>query len=261
MIAAVTAGPAPTSRAARAALVVTVAARVARAEGAALECVALYGSMARGEDGPHSDVEMIASVRGRDDHRVDEWLAPAGKVKVHRYGARRLRSLASAVGPEWPLERGKWLQLVTILGDDAVAEELRARSAAVADDALHAAARALWVAELYELVGKARNADHAGDLSALPAVAIRFAEQAALWVALVDRAPYTSRHRMLAEALARNGSHAGLRALFERALRGDLAASASLLADLEGAWGDLADRASRIDVASCRTSSLAEGSP
>ena len=98
MSAAVRGGPAATSRAARAALVASVAERVALAEGEALECVALYGSMARGDDGPHSDVELLASVRGRDDHRVDEWLAPACKVKLHRSGTSRLRALAGTAG-------------------------------------------------------------------------------------------------------------------------------------------------------------------
>lgn len=251
-------GPRANPRAAREALLRSVVARVARAEGAALACVALYGSMARGEDGPHSDVELLASVEGRDDHRVDEWLAPAAKVKLHRYGSARLRRVAETVGPEWALERGKWLQLVPLAGDSSVLDDLRARSAP-RDADLAAAARALLVGELHELVGKSRNAALAGNAAALPAVALRMAEQVALWLGIVRRAPYTSRHLMLGEALAHPETTAGVATLLRRALRGDLRATPALASDLERAWDDVAALAdARLDLAGCFACTLPE---
>jgi kanamycin nucleotidyltransferase len=254
-------GPRPSPRTAREALVRSVVTRLVRAEGSALACVALYGSMARGEDGPHSDVELLASIEGRDDHRVDEWLAPAAKVKVHRYGAARLRSLAETVGPEWSLERGKWLQLVTLAGDAAVVDDLRARSAAPPAHELDRAARALLVGELHELVGKSRNASIAGAGATLPAVALRLAEQVTLWLGILRRAAYTSRHLMLAEALAHPETPAGIATLLRRALRGDLRATPGLAVDIERAWDDIAHlAATRLDLAACFACTLPEDS-
>lgn len=78
--------------------------------------VGLYGSLARGEDGPYSDIELFGVLRtGHYKHRY-EWCTAEWKAEVDLYGKQTLLERAARVDDRWPLTHGA-LQTVLPLYD------------------------------------------------------------------------------------------------------------------------------------------------
>ncbi len=66
-------GPQPMERAERLRLAQAIADGVLEVHGEKLKAIGLYGSMARGTDGPYSDIEMFAVLRTQGEEYSREW--------------------------------------------------------------------------------------------------------------------------------------------------------------------------------------------
>jgi kanamycin nucleotidyltransferase len=82
--------PQPRTHTDRMALAERIARRLFELHGQAVLAIGVYGSTARGQDGPYSDLEMMAIVRDGEGH-THEWTAGPWKAEVN------VRPLADAL--------------------------------------------------------------------------------------------------------------------------------------------------------------------
>jgi kanamycin nucleotidyltransferase len=165
----------------------------------ALVAFGAQGSLARGEDGPYSDLELYAVVRGEADE-THEVIHDGWKIEVDVCGSDTLLRRAAIVDEMWSITHQNLvcvLPLYDPTGFFAVlAKAVRSQPAAAFD----AAIRQFVIDEVYEVIGKLRNAR---DRSEPPSPGFVF-YVARLWcqlVGLMNRMTYPSTSRMLADSL------------------------------------------------------------
>lgn len=205
--------------------------------------VAVYGSMARGDDGDYSDLELLAVVDAGADHAVREFRVGATKATIHLYREPALREAAQAVGAEWSLDHGKWTQLSPRIERRPVFAALPELARGADPARFDAATRMLLFGELFAHVGKVRNLVAAARTRGMAPIAARFAEHGALLLGLLARAPFTSRSTMLEEAMALSIAPAAYGALAARVMDGELGDASHLAPAIERAWAGLASAA------------------
>ena len=98
--------PRPQSRERRLALARQIARRLAEVHGPALKAVGVYGSTARGTDGPYSDLEMWCVLRTTGEDYAHEWTTGPWKAEVDVYSADLILAEAARVDGRWPLTHG-----------------------------------------------------------------------------------------------------------------------------------------------------------
>jgi kanamycin nucleotidyltransferase len=233
-------GPEPISREDRLRLAWEIAGHARKAYGIELIAIGLYGSMARGEDGPYSDIEMFCVLRRPGAEFSVEWAAGPWKAEVDFYGEDVLLARAAAVDGRWPLTHGAYHQVKALHDPEGYFAQLRAVAAGRPPEAFAEAISATLVGELYEFVGKVRNAVAAGETLALPEWAMQMARYAAYVLGLHRRRLYTSGGRVLAEALTLPDRPAGFDALCDLVMSGRLSDPGAVAAACEALWAGLA---------------------
>jgi kanamycin nucleotidyltransferase len=201
--------------------------------------IALYGSMAKGLDGPYSDIEMTCIVRTPGVDYAEEWAYGIGKAEVNFQGLDVARRWAATVEDEWPLEHGRYLHAKPIYGDAALVEELRHATDATPKAEFDAMIASLIVGDIYEVIGKVRNANGNGQTSYLPVLACRAADYVACVVGLAHRRIYTTRTTMFQESLALPSLPEGYAGLCRMVMTGTLDDPAAISATLEALWTGL----------------------
>lgn len=191
-------GPAPLSRAERLRLAQAIAARAAARHGPDLKAVGLYGSMARGTDGPYSDIEMYCILRQPDGESTYEWVAGAWKAEVHFFGEDVLLAEAAEVEGRWPLTHGSLHDFLPLYDPEGYFARLRSVAGSRTADQFHAAIEGVLTGEMYEFVGKLRNLSIP---AYLPQLAVKMAEYGAYLIGLHNRLYYSTGSRVLTEAL------------------------------------------------------------
>jgi len=175
---------------------------IVRARGEAVLGVSIYGSTARGADGPRSDLEMKVLLADGDAHDVEYVHVSGLKVELNYQPFDDYVDSVLRVTPDWPLcaaeHRGRRV-LFERDGAFAAAEA----AAGTPDDGDFAAAQVEVVAqELFEEMGKLRSAHDRGDADAVRAAAHHLAWTAAMWLALENRTPFRTGGTVWAEAAA-----------------------------------------------------------
>lgn len=206
--------------------------------GDALLAVGLYGSLGRGDDGPYSDIELfcVVDMPGTD---IDfEWVYGPGKAEVNIFGPDVVRARAQKVEDDWALAQGQLTRCRPLYGDLAFFEEIKQTALAPDKAAVDAMVTAIVVGELYEWMGKLRNARRRGDDS-LARVACGFMEMLALLLGLVHRRLYTTGATMPAESLTLPDRPAGYDDACRMVMAGELSDPAAVAAALEATWAGL----------------------
>lgn len=207
--------------------------------GDSLLAIGLYGSMARGEDGPYSDIELfcVVDIPGTD---VDyEWVYGAGKAEINIFGPDVVRARAQEVEDNWSLDQGQLARCRPLFGDLAFFDELKRLALNPDQAALDAMAADIVVGELYEWMGKLRNAQARGEFSGLALLACGFVEKMAWVLGLVHRHLYRTGMTLLAESLTLPDRPAGYDAACQMVMAGELSDPARVAAALEAAWAGL----------------------
>jgi predicted nucleotidyltransferase len=170
--------------------------------GDGLRAVALTGSVARGDDRPFSDLELVVVLRelpaGEDPYLqriVDGMLVEAEYVTEASFLETR-----TAVGPAWYLAASE--PLVPLHGAEVVeALVRRVRDVRHPREAfLSRAALRFW--EVQESFGKALNAAGAGDRGALALLLWDAVHHALVTLAFLNEQPFTTFARFIPEARA-----------------------------------------------------------
>lgn len=237
-------GPRPQSHSGRLQLLDRIVADLHRIYGRDLIALALYGSLARGEDGDFSDVELWAVVDVPGLDQDEEWVIGPGKAEVNLYGPDVVRARARTVEDDWCLAQGAFVHSRPLYGDLAFFEEVRALVDASPKAEFDRAITAMVVGECYEWMGKLRNGwaraeQGRGDLGFLPALACSFTGCVARMAGLVHRHLYRSGSLLLIDSLALPTLPAGYPDLAQRVMRGKLEDGAEVAAAVEGCWAGL----------------------
>lgn len=198
--------------------------------------IALYGSMARHQDGPYSDIELfcIVDVPGMDT--TYEWVYGDGKAEINVYGLDVARRFARQVITEWSLEKGQFLNARWISGNAKLLDELSELALAVTDEEIKTEVQSITIGELYEWIGKLRNMTHAGIQSGLPVLACKFTEKVALIIALVYRKTYTTGMKLLEESLQMPDLPKGYERLCRLVMAGRLSDPIEIREAMEETW-------------------------
>lgn len=216
-------GPGAYSRDNRQTLAQSVTNRAAEYFGTELIFCALYGSMARQTDGPFSDVELFCAIRTGDfDCRVYEWIESGIKVKLRVYTQQALEKEAGTVGPEWSLSHNKFFHHQILFGEPVFAERLCHLIGNVPDSDFKRAITQLYLAEIFELLAKMKNLCRGADpvTNGIGPVLVKLLEQTALLLGMAARQCFSTRQRLLTEAVALNLLPGAYTELCRRALEG-----------------------------------------
>ena len=210
--------------------------------GPSIVAVGLYGSLARGADGPYSDVEMVGVLDHPGPVRSYEFVYRGFKVEVDLDEREALLREAAVVDDAWPTKAGQFADMVPLYDPHGFLPELRRVALAPSPEAVRSAIVQAFVDEPYETMGKVRNA-WAGrvelGLGYLPLAAVDLVGQTAKLLGLAHRHHYRGRPCVVPEALTLEPLPAGYRELADLVTRGDLGDPEQVYACVETLWAGL----------------------
>jgi len=151
--------------------------------------VAIYGSVARGDDGPHSDVELMV-VTTPAISPPNTWVFENGVLlDVSFVSEERLMANAGKVGSWWPIEADGYRLFRVLFEREPIFERVRRASESASEEAFLSAMR-FSLAEAFEALGKLRNAWWRGQRDNVLAEARWFALVSTMFVGLANRQHY-----------------------------------------------------------------------
>lgn len=198
--------------------------------------IALYGSVARQQDGPYSDIELLCIVTEPDLDVSFEWVYGAGKAEINVLGRNDARWEAKEVEKDWAISKGAFLDAQLVFGDETYLTELKDLVLSISDAEINLVISQVIVEELYEWVGKARNALHANRYTGLPSLACKFAETIALLLGLAHRSCYTTGMTLLDESVQFDDLPKDYQDLCNLVRQGKLSDPKATTMAMEAAW-------------------------
>jgi len=216
-------GPEAIERTRRLKLAYEIAEHVQRHFGETVVAIGLYGSLARGSDGPYSDIEMHCVVQGTGVDERLEWSAGAWKAEVDVFSEDVLLAWAAEVDVDWPLTHGACTEVLAVYDPTGFFARLRDAVLSCDDDKVGQAIRDLIVGELYERIGKVRNARATGNEACLPYLTVELAEMGMCLIGLANRHLYATSTRAFEESLKQPGRPEGYDCLCQMVMSRDLA--------------------------------------
>jgi kanamycin nucleotidyltransferase len=201
-----------------------------------LFALGVYGSVARGSDKPHSDVEMFCVLREGEVEEYLEWTEGPWKAEVDVYGTETVKRYAAEVDGDWAMTHGAYTHVLPLYDPENFFQDLRELVFSQPDETFEAAIAGVLVGEIYEMIGKVRNIEAGAAADSLVFYLVQLALYGAWLVGLANRCLYTSSSTMLSEALAQEGLPAGFEPLCRAVISGQLAAQEDLFQLAEGFW-------------------------
>lgn len=203
-------------------LALQIASQIQRHYGDQLVALGIYGSLARSTDGPFSDIEMHCIIRGEGVDECLEWSAGPWKAEVDVVSPEVILADAESLDGDWAVTHGAFVYVEPIYDPDGFFPTLSQMVFAHSDSAYKLRMEEVIVGEIYELVGKVRNAVNRQAISSLPVYAVKLATFAACLHGLYHRRLYTSSETMFTESLALPDSPAGFQELCQMVTSGKL---------------------------------------
>ncbi len=201
--------------------------------------IGLYGSLAREEDGPYSDIELFGVLRTSQYEQRYEWCTAAWKAEVDLYGEQTLRERAARVDGRWPLTHSAFQTVLPLYDPEHFFVEIRTIAQTSPEPLFREAIESLLVDDVFECIGKIRNAQASGIPTAFPALVLKLGQAVAMMVGLANRQCYTTGTRVISEAMALPDLPDGFRELGQAILTGDLRDGQQLGVACEHLWQGL----------------------
>lgn len=216
--------------------------------GNSIVAIGLYGSTGRGADRAYSDIEIFCVLRKTGEKRRLEWTDANGKYEVELFGEDVIRRRAAELDEGWPITHAAYANPKPIRGDPDFFNELRALVFDHSENQFHDVIREIIVGELYEGVGKVRNAISSGTHETLPRVAMRIELMSELMVGLAHRRIYTSTALATIESMALTPRPVGHDELCRLVMSGQLADASRTSEVIEQHWSSVVDWAAARNV-------------
>lgn len=215
-------GPQPMSHDDRLSLANDIAKQFHEHFGDKVFAIGVYGSLARGTDTDYSDIEMYCVIKGTGIDTPYEWSAGGWKVEVDVQSADVLQQWASELDEFWSLTHGSCVNVLQLYDPKNFFVQLRDAVFDHQDEEFEVLIKDMIVGELYEYVGKIRNAIVNGNTSSLPMQVTNLCKYGAFMIGLASRSLYTSSSNFFVESLALPDRPAGYDTLCELVMRGEL---------------------------------------
>jgi len=195
-------GPQPMTHSERWELALQIGAQLQQHYQNQLIALGVYGSLARGTDGPYSDIEMHCILRGEGIEQCFEWSSGPWKAEVDVVSPDLILAEAARVDGDWSITHGAFTRIKPLSDPQAFFPRLREVVLAQPDSVFKNRMEEVMVGDLYEMVGKIRNASLSNEPASMPVYAVQLAIFAACLQGLSHRCLFTSAGSMFAEALA-----------------------------------------------------------
>jgi kanamycin nucleotidyltransferase len=237
-------GPVPKNHTDRLSLATDIAERARRRFNAA--AVAAYGSLARGDDGPYSDIELICVADAVDD--TIEWLHDGWRIEVDVRSPDSLLHHASSVASDWSITHANYVYTLPIHDPDRFFGRLATVVKNAPQTAFDRAIANLCGGELHQAIAKLRNARSRGEPP--PPGFVFYVAKIGYWLlGLANRHPYATASRALAESLSLAERLPGYDPLCRMALAGDITDSNAVFEACEAFWRGAAECAAARGMA------------
>ena len=213
-----------------------IAAQLRAHFGPRLLALGLYGSVARGTDGPYSDIELYAIVQGEGVDYAYEWSAGPWKAEVDVHSSDTLLAWAAELDGLWSLTHKSVLSVQPLHDPQGIFPQMAAAAMDHSDAEVDAALAECIVGDVYELVGKVRNAVVARRTASLALFTVELVRYAAGLVGLAQRHLYPSAAEMLEDSLRLPDLPEGYPALCRLVITGRLDDPQEILARVDAYW-------------------------
>ncbi|MCU0485215.1 MAG: hypothetical protein MUC85_03795 [Anaerolineales bacterium] len=187
-----------------------------------LLALGVYGSLARGTDGPFSDIEMHCIIRGEQIDTSFEWSTGAWKAEVDVYSPDVILATAAEVDGEWAITHGQFTGVWILHDPTGLFPRLESLALSQPADKFEQAMVEVIVGDIYELIGKLRNAQVRQQAESLPFYLVLLAQYAACLVGLANRRLYASAATLFSDSLQMPDRPSGYDALCRAVMRGEL---------------------------------------
>src|SRR5579885_1170199 len=218
-----------------------IAERLLAKYGASVKAIGLYGSLARNEDGPFSDIEMFCVLRETTEAHNYEWCAGPWKAEVNVRDEISLRQEAAQIdgsGP-WALTHGAFVHILPLIDPEHYFAELKQLAISYPPEVFRAEIEGVLIGDIYELIGKIRNAHFRKHYHALPMLAVELAKRTAYALGLEHRHLYGTSSNVLTEALTLPDPPDGFHALAHLVMHGNLQDAATVASTCDTLWTGL----------------------
>lgn len=231
--------PQPMDHQQRLKLAQRIAERLIARYNTSLKAIGLYGSVARNQDGPYSDIEIFCVLKGSGETRNVEWCAGPWKAEVNVRGEEELRREAAQLDERWALTHGAFVNVLPLIDPDHYFDGLRELAIRHSPEDFRLVIEEELICEVYERVGKIRNAFVQQNYQALPTLAVLLAQRTAYILGLEHRHLYQTASSVLDEAVRLPDLPEGFAALARLVMAGDLSNAARVASVCDSLWSGL----------------------
>lgn len=199
----------------------------------------IYGSLARDLDGPYSDIEMQCILKGDGIEESFEWSAGAWKAEVDVYSREVMLQLAAQVDEEWPFTHGCYVYVKPLFDPDSFFPILRQAVLSHPKEVFSQTIQSVIVGDVYEIIGKIRNAEYSNHTTYLPHYADKMAIFCACLIGLDQQHLYTSFTNLFEESLQFPDRPAGYDPLIQMVMSGELSDPKKIIQAINTLWNGL----------------------
>lgn len=203
--------------------------------------IGYYGSIAKGTDGPYSDIEMQCVINGSKLENTYEWNAGPWKAEVNVQSRDVLLEEAAIIEGNWSITHGAYSHVLPVYDPDSFFEQLQSVVHSQPGSKFQEAIKELIVGDILEQIGKVRNAWALGNPGYLPTLACELARSGACLVGLANRSLFSSASRMFTEALALPNQPDGYQAICQMVTSGKLSDPEKIVESANIFWGGVED--------------------
>jgi len=244
-------GPQPYDHAQRMERAMEIVRQVCDHFGERLLALAIYGSLARGTDGPYSDIEIFCILKEEGHSYTIEWSTGSWKAELNVFSPEKILDRAVEVEGDWAVSHGAVVAVLPIIDPTGFFPRLRGAVYSQPEQVFNEALKRLIVEEVYECMGKIRNAQASHSLECLPSYALQIAHYGACLVGMANRYLYTTGSKVFPESLTLPGRPKGYDELCWIVMSGELNIPSKVLSTVEAFWAGLeawaADRGLQIE--------------
>lgn len=216
-----------------------IAGRLTARYNSSLKAIGLYGSVARNQDGPYSDIEIFCVLKGSGETQNYEWCAGPWKAEVNVRGEEALRQEAAQLDGRWALTHGAFVNVLPLMDPEHYFDELRQLVMRHSPEDFRPLIEEELIGEVYELVGKIRNAFVQQNYQALLTLAVFLAQCTAYILGLAHRYLYQTASSILDEAVQLPHVPEGFVVLAHLVMAGDLSDCARVASACDDLWSGL----------------------
>ncbi len=232
-------GPSATTREDKWVMINTMGEKLQQRFDQEIVAIGVYGSVARGTDGPFSDIEMWAVVE--DGRKISgyEFIWGAFKVEIDVVERTEFYAMAKTIDDGWAIKAGAFIDLIPWYDPTHVFDEVRELALVISDDRVRAVMRDFMIWEPYETMGKLRNSMKSGRGDYVSLGAKDIAWQTAKLIGLANRQYYTTRTYTFEESLQMASKPKGYEELIRVVLDGTLDDKPHVYQLCENLWNGL----------------------